>query len=313
MVTVKLSDFLRLVRWPNLLIVAITMCLMRYGIMVPMLAVNDIGIQMPLIDFCVLVLSVILITAAGNVVNDYFDVETDNINRPEKVLADKVVSRNALLNIYLVLNFTGFLLAFFISWKLELWNLVIIHLLASGLLYFYSSEFKRMPVIGNVVVALLSGLVPFMAGLYEWIYEAKNLEKYWFNFDFIWGYAGFAFLISWIREIIKDMQDVKGDRASGQNTLPVVAGIAVARWMAIVLLLIMMLLLAWLMHIQYSAGDYLSFNYILIALQLPLTYLTIITFRADATGQFRTASLVCKAIMLLGIAYTGIILLSLSQ
>ncbi|MCB0397393.1 MAG: geranylgeranylglycerol-phosphate geranylgeranyltransferase, partial [Flavobacteriales bacterium] len=302
---------LKLIRWPNLMIIAATMALIRYMLIAPMLAVNEIELQQGTLSFWLLVASTLFIAAAGNMINDYFDRDADAVNKPEKVVVGKRISEGAVMNIYLAFNVAGLLLAVYPALELDMLNLILVQLVVCGLLWFYSSTFKGTAIVGNLIVATLSGLIPLLAGMYEWMYEAKKLELYWFNFDFIWGYALFAFLLTWVREIVKDMEDYQGDLSAGLSTLPLIAGKGVARGMALILTIVIIICAGVVMKEQYRAADNTSFYYFLFLIQLPLTALFIMITRAKEQREYHRASSWSKWIMVLGLLYTIVIWYSL--
>jgi 4-hydroxybenzoate polyprenyltransferase len=173
-----MKALLKLIRWQNLLIIVITMCLMRYAILSSVLGKIGVGLyslagrttamslQMPLIDFILLVFATILIAAGGYVINDYFDIKTDLINRGKVIVGTKIPRRQAMMW-HNILNVLGVAMGFFISWRTGYIWMGILFLLVSGLLYFYSASYKRQFLIGNVIVALLIAMVPMLVVLYE--------------------------------------------------------------------------------------------------------------------------------------------------
>lgn len=194
--------FLQLIRWKNLLIVAMTQILVRYSLIFD---TPQHGVK----HFTLLVVTTLLIAAGGYIINDYFDVKIDRINKPHKVWIGKTISRRSALLVHQLFSAAGILLAFLIGWKA-----VLINVLSVWLLWFYASGFKKKPFIGNFVVALLTALVIAEIAL---VYDPSN--------RLIYMYAVFAFFINLIREIIKDMEDMKGDEAHGAKTIPILYGI----------------------------------------------------------------------------------------
>src|SRR5512136_1860052 len=149
-----MKTFLKLIRWPNLLIVALTMVMMRYAVIEPVISkiyvviTGGTGGQIPLSlkypwsDFLILIIATLLITAGGYVINDYFDIKTDLINRGEVIVGTKIPRRQAMMW-HNILNIAGVLAGFYISWKSRFLWLGILFLIVSGLLYFYSASYKR--------------------------------------------------------------------------------------------------------------------------------------------------------------------------
>lgn len=167
-------------------------------------------------DFILLLLSVFFIAAGGNIINDYFDVKADRVNKPDRLIIDKYIKRRWAIILNWTFNGIGFLIAMYLSIKLDNWWIVSIAFLTINLLYFYSAVFKRKFLIGNLVVALLTAIVPIYVYLYlhfsTFDFTDSNIYRHTdSHFLLILTYAGFAFFFNLIREIIKDMADVKGD------------------------------------------------------------------------------------------------------
>jgi 4-hydroxybenzoate polyprenyltransferase len=183
------------------------------------------------LDFILLLLSVFFIAAAGNIINDYFDVKADRVNKPDRLIIDKYIKRRWAIILNWTFNGIGFLISMYLSIKLDNWWIVSIAFLTINLLYFYSAVFKRKFLIGNIVVALLTAIVPIYVYLYLHFSSFGPTNSFLHQhsesrFLLILVYAGFAFFFNFIREIIKDMADVKGDLLLKSQTLPIRFGFA---------------------------------------------------------------------------------------
>jgi 4-hydroxybenzoate polyprenyltransferase len=229
----------------------------------------------------VLSLSTILIAAAGYIINDYYDVKIDLINKPERVVIGKSITRRYAILSHTFLSFTGVALGFLLSWQIG-----VINFFSSFLLWLYSNNLKRQPFIGNLSIAFLTGL---SISLLNWLYHSNVL--------LINIYASFAFFMTLVREIIKDMEDLKGDNTYGCRTLPIVWGIRKTKE-ALYVLLALFVLSVLCIHFLFSS---LPIYYFLAFLFLPLTFLLIRLIRADTKFDFYHLSTLSKAIMLLGI------------
>lgn len=315
-----MKAFLNLIRWKNLVIVVLTMVLMRYAIIEPLLnqirvvIVSSIGLeesmklQMPWYDFAVLVLATVLITAGGYVINDYFDIKTDLINRGEVLVGTKIPRRKAILW-HSILNIAGIIAGFYVSLRAGYFWLGTLFLLVSGLLYFYSASYKRQFLIGNLVVATLTAMVPMLVVIYEWpaLYRyyqvnAEILPKFDLILYWVGGFSLFAFLTTLTREIIKDIEDFEGDMAYGRNTIPVIIGINSTRIVAISLILITIALLYLVWY--FLVNDWITFIYLTILIVIPL-FLVIYKLKTDVTRRkIHGASNMMKIVMLTGILYS---------
>lgn len=229
----------------------------------------------------ILSLSTVLIAAGGYIINDYYDVKIDFVNKPERVVVDKVLKRRVVMAAHSVLNFIGIALGLFISLKI-----VLINFLSALLLWAYSNQLKRLPFIGNLAVALLTGASLLVVAVYY--------EK---NIFLVLVYAIFAFSITLIREIIKDIEDVKGDSVFGCKTIPVIWGI---RKTKLIIYLLSVIFVGLLFYLASLLNNPILTMYFVI-LVVPIAFLIIRLFRADTKKDFSYLSSFCKLLMLSGI------------
>lgn len=318
-----MKEFLDLIRWRNLLIIIITMVLMRYAIIAPLLSkvlitpVNNpvareaMHLQFPLFSFILLVLATVLISAGGYVINDYFDIRADLINRGKVIVGTKIERRAAMLW-HLVLNFIGIIIGFYISWLSGFLMMGAIFLIVSGLLYFYSASYKKQFLIGNIIIALLTASVPMIVALYEWpalyrYYAVNAVKSPEMDFILWWvgGFALFAFLTTLSREIIKDIEDFSGDREYGRNTVPVVLGIVPAKIFSIIinLVIITLLYLIW----YYYVRDNITLIYMSAAVVLPVLAATFILLRGSSREKLHLSGNMMKVAMLFGVLYSVVV------
>jgi len=324
-----MKTFLKLIRWPNLLIVALTMILMRYAVIEPVISKISIvlnggtgeaiplTLKFPWYDFLILVIATLFITAGGYVINDYFDIKTDLINRGEVIVGTKIPRRQAM-KWHNILNIAGVAAGFYISWKAGYFWMGILFLIVSGLLYFYSASYKRQFLIGNLVVALLTAMVPMLVVFYEWPalyrYSALNavvIPHLGLVFYWVGGFALFAFLTTLTREIIKDIEDFEGDIAYGRNTIPVVTGILTSKIISVILILITIALLyiVW----NYFLHDKITLIYISCIVVLPLLYVIYQLIMSQGKKELHSASRLMKIIQIAGILYSVVVKLILDQ
>lgn len=234
-------------------------------------------------EFALLTFATVCIAAAGYIINDYYDVKIDAINRPDRILVGRAIRRRRAMFAHIILSFVGIAIGFWLSIPVGLINLG-----AVLLLWGYSARLKKMLLIGNVVVALLSASMLLVVAVH-----ADTLNKVTL------GYAFFALLISLIREIIKDMEDVKGDASFDCRTLPIVAGL---RNTKLVLYPIIALFLGFLIVVILHPKTSLIFDvYMLLLVLLPSVWLVIKLVRADRKRDFTFLSNLNKFIMLTGI------------
>lgn len=311
--------FLKLIRFPNLLVVALTQYLMRFCIIYPILRMNNFDLQFSELDFFLLVMSTVLITAAGYIINDYFDTKTDLLNRPDTVIVGSRISRRVAMTLHTIFNVIGVALGVYISYKVGFIGLGSIFFITAVLLWFYSTEYKRQLLIGNIIVSILTALVPFLVALYEVpmlnkVYKEVLLGNHTnMNKILIWilGFSFFAFITTIIREIIKDIEDFEGDHAYGRNTLPIVIGINYTRLIVIILICIT---IAALLFVYFSfLDDPITIWYFIVALILPMLYLIFRLIRAKEKKDYTFSSLLTKIIMLAGLVYSLVVYYTISQ
>lgn len=317
----KLIDFLRLIRFPNLFIIALTQYAIRFGIIYPFLSQAGMDLFMPEKLFALLVLATVLIAASGYIINDYFDIKVDYLNRPRRLVVGKTIKRRHAMALHLVINGVAIFIAAYVAYKIGHPLLVLFQLVSAALLWFYSVTFKKQILIGNLIIASLTALVPFTAGYYEiavMFDEVSSLGDYDINLTsllfsikyllyWIIGYSIFAFLLTLIREIVKDMEDIEGDKEFGCKTLPIVYGIPKAKNIAIFLTLLMLSAIAALETIQAISRDWISLAYFFIFISLPLLYILYRLFKAKNKKDFFIISQSIKVCMLFGILYTLVI------
>ena len=337
--------FIKLIRLPNLLIIVLTQYAIRFGIIYPMLLINGIDLQMSEVDFFLLSLSTVMIAASGYIINDYFDLKIDRVNRPDKIIIGKYLKRRLAMGAHVVINSLAIILAAYVAYRMGNWKLIFIQLMAAGALWYYSISFKRQVLVGNVVVALLAALVPFVAGLYELILQhtrAEDIvngvlffvesgtpfEQVMFEFKIVlsntmkWviGFSVFAFLSTMVREIVKDIEDYEGDKKYFSNTLAVMHGKEKAKRVAQLFVVVMLLLIGYVQYNQVIVNDgggtveraqsqtkaLITAIYFLFVLQIPLLYVLFKLQKARVKRDYSKLSWNMKAIMLLGILYIAV-------
>lgn len=302
-------SFLKLIRIQNLLIIAFTQYMVRWCLLYPVLRLGGYQLEMSDLNFFLLSLSTVMIAAAGYIINDYFDVRIDKVNKPERMVIDKGVKRRVAMGAHTLINILAVLIALYVSWAVGNWKLVIIQIVCTAGLWLYSTNFKRQFLIGNFVIAAFTAMVPLVVGIYEWACHTKYNTSFSLR-DISWysllGLSFFAFITTLLREIIKDIEDYEGDIAYGCKTLPIVLGIRTAQYIVVLLAVATMALLAYFQVTVFSQ-NMLSLYYFLIALQLPFLFLIYKTLTAKTKKQFRLAGNTAKFIMLMGVCYLFII------
>ncbi|MDP4636635.1 MAG: geranylgeranylglycerol-phosphate geranylgeranyltransferase [Crocinitomicaceae bacterium] len=267
------------------------------------------GYSISWIDFILLVFSTCLIAAGGNIINDYFDVKADRINKPEKLIITKHIKRRWAIVSHWSFNGIAFLIGIYLSIKYNSLSFVFIHLISINLLWFYSMYFKRKVLIGNIMIAFLTALVPMLALLFM-IYSPNESNQLadpsafgWimdYDFALIQFITFFAFVQNLAREILKDIQDIEGDKLIYVKSLPMVIGIKKTMAITFLLLSFLPVFLLFLFFSQaYLTSSFVLNNWtFLLAGVINLIILLLILL---GKGNFKFYDRLIKISMLLGI------------
>ncbi len=284
---------------------------LRYGLILPILGQYELSPVLSDFLFALVVLSTLLLAASGYIINDYFDIRIDRINKPQKVLVGRVISRRTALFWHVVLTLGGILLGLFIAYisRKEIYALMFIGV--PVLLWYYSTTFKRHIVIGNLVISLMTGIVVLLVVSVEFAMLAKvhgeavirteacSVAWFWTS-----GFAIFAFLSNFVREIIKDTEDMKGDKAVGCKTLPIALGLPLTK--TFVLLIEGFTLIAlWSIYFFVDAFRHIPYAlpYFIVGFTLPHLLLIFTWMRARVSAQYHRVSTISKLIILMGVIF----------
>lgn len=298
-------NILKLIRYQNLIIIGLTQYLFRYCIEIPIMKMEPVYPVMSNLNFALLVISTILIAAAGYAINDYFDIRTDRINRPDKIIVGKHISRRTAMLIHTVFSIIGILIGIYISYKVGSLKLSVIFIVICLLLWLYSIKYKAYFFVGNFLVAFNSAMVILIVWLFDFtalistnqiIIVHKNLFEF-----FLWSFVGFAFVLTIIREILKDIEDIDGDRKVGCSTIPVVIGIPKTKIILSFFILFSVLLLSYYAWLSLQSHNYYILLYLILIIIFPLIYMLFILFRAKNKNDFTFLSNVTKFIIVAGV------------
>ena len=298
--------FFRLIRSLNLLFIVLTQVLFQYCIVIPTLRANHIQPTLSPLLFSLLVLASVTIAAAGYIINDYFDLNIDRVNKPEKLVVDKIIKRRWAILWHFGLSLFGGLLSLYLAWRLSNLLLALGNLLCIALLWFYSTTFKKKLLIGNIIISLLTAwvvLVLWVSELPRLFYNVipEELDTLSRIFKLAALYGGFAFISSLIREVVKDVEDMNGDSKYGGRTMPIVWGVNVSKvfaatWTivliaAIIILQLYVLPFRWWWSLLYSG----------LLIILPLLIILRKLYKAYTPKEFHEISNWIKLVMLTGI------------
>jgi len=313
------KKLIKIIRIPNLLIIVFTMIVIRYGVVYAFVKYNGFELQLSILQFLLLILSTVLIAAGGYVVNAYQDRKIDKENHPEYFTEEDENCCSKMLNLYNYLTVFGVVLGAVLSYSVGQFMFTGIFLLVAGLLWFYSTTYKFMPFVGNVIVAFLTGLVPLMLVIFEiplltakyHDFLVKHNVDFMPLFYFVGTFSVFAFLTNLMREIVKDLEDFTGDAVYKKNTIPVYFG-EFAGKIAAFLIGAGTVFLLMLIQFKYQLGN-TSFWYLLLAVSLPLGVVSVKLFFDNKPEQYHVSSLILKFIMLSGILYSVVFYFNLQN
>ncbi len=297
-------NFLNLIRYQNLLFIALVQVFIKYGLF----QTFEVDVTLTTIDFLLLVIATLCIAAAGNIINDIYDVEIDRINKPKKVLIGKKISERTANGLYIGLSIVGVAIGFYLSNRIGKPGFAALFVVFSGLLYLYSSFLKGIFLVGNLLISALVAMSLVIVGLFDLLpaISAENLPSQSAVFKIVLNYALFAFVINLIREIVKDLQDVNGDKKGGMNTLPI--SIGRKRTVTIVFLFGIFTVLGVVFYMYQNLYDHqVLILYFLFAVIGPLLYFCIKAWDAKTQKDYAVLSVILKIIMFLGICSIGLI------
>lgn len=255
-------------------------------------------------QYGLLVLSTVLLAAAGYVINNIYDVASDTINKPNDVVIGKGISETAAYNIYIALNITGVALGFLLSNIILRPGFASLFILIASLLYFYATTLKQIMILGNFVVALLLSVSVLIIGVFDLFpaTDAANQAQMAALFSILLDYALFAFMINFVREIIKDIEDVNGDYNQGMSTLPIAIGINRSAKIALGIAIIPLILCALYIKTYFvEHGLFIATFYAFAFVLAPLLYFIVKIFAAKTQKDFHHLSTILKLILFFGI------------
>ncbi len=289
-------NFFKLIRLPNLLMIGVAQFLFRYTLVIPILNISEKFILLTHYDFALLVVSTLSIAAGGYIINDIEDRETDRVNKPNKIIIGEKISANNAYKLYFLFTAAGIATGFYLQFYRPIVYIGYINLISSGLLYFYSTTYKGIILLGNIIISLLTALSIALVVLTEPLALSDTTV-----ISITAGYIVFSFLVSFAREVIKDLEDMDGDADADFKTLPVVMGTFAGKVTAIIIISIVLLLIIYIQIISEQWKSLIPFLYVLLLIQIPLACLLNLIARAKTKNDFYKTSLLAKGIMVSGI------------
>lgn len=289
--------YLKLIRYQNLLFIALVQIFIKYGLFHPF----GIDITLNAFGFSLLVIATLCLAAAGNIINDIYDVEIDKINKPTKRLIGTSISEKSANKLFIILNIVGVAIGFYLSNMIDKPGFSALFIVISALLYLYASYLKGMLIVGNLLISGLVAMSLIIVGLYDLLpaITPENQATQSTIFSIVLDYAGFAFFINFIREIVKDLQDINGDKKGGINSLPIALGRDRTVYVVFGLACLMTVSVVFYMY-EYLYAQQTLLLYFLFLIVAPLLYFCIKTWGAKTQKEFSFLSNLLKIVMLTG-------------
>ena len=301
--------YLKLIRYQNLLMLAFMQLIFRYGF----LELQNIPLALTDWQYALLVLATVCIAAGGYIINNIVDVETDTENKPGDVIVGKFISETKAYNLYIGFTVIGVAIGFYLSNVIDKPSFTSLFIVIAATLYFYATSLKQSLLIGNIIVATLLSFSVIIIGIFD-LYPVTNEENrsvMGLLFGILLDYAIFAFIINFIREIVKDLQDMEGDSNQGMNTLPIAFGTKKTSKLVFGLSFIpVILILNYINSNLFSANLFFATVFGLVFILAPLLYFTIKIWSANNQRDFHHLSTVLKWILFFGIL--SIVVISLN-
>jgi 4-hydroxybenzoate polyprenyltransferase len=320
--------YIKILRLHNLLLLALAMFCVRFFLIGTWIHQTDlyfktidtarpIAFAMSNQLFALLVASSVLIAAAGYIINDYFDLKSDHVNRPGSNKIGKGVSRRMAMLLHIVLNLAALAIGLYLAYKCRTWRLIGIQLFTITALWFYSSYLKKSTGFGELVVSFVMALIPVSVFLYEYYFGFADLAKELNGIldssilpptarlglvpMVILGYSFLAFLTDFIRQNFKDLENMEGDRLIKNHTLAVTWGATNTRYLALALCIIVFSIIALFEYVMWNWGLNYTLWYAMAFVQLPLMAAIVIALRAREKKQYVILSRLLYAIMIAGV------------
>lgn len=315
-----MKDIARLVRLPNLLMIAFVQFSIQKAVITPIMQKYGFDLPENSVYLYMLIVATVLIAAGGYIINNYFDIKIDSINNPDKVVVGKSVSKRAAMLIYQIVTAMGVVVGLALAHLIKNYSLAFVFVVVPGVLWFYAASYKRQFLIGNLMVAFCSALVLITVALLEVGTLEQAYTKLLYSTPlpkeiYAWtgAFAMFSFISTLVRELIKDMQDIEGDGEMECRTVPIKIGIANTKIWVNVIILSIILLLLYALYFLIPIQDTINARFVWIGLVLPFGFLAYLVQTSHSSKAFEQAATFAKYIMLVGVLYSYVFYYSMAK
>ncbi len=297
-----LLKFLKLIRFGNLIFVAVCLLLIRYAFFES----TSAAVSLSDFGYALLIIANLSLAAAGYIINDIYDVTTDRINKPKKLYIGNGISEKTAFNWFIGFNVIGVGIGFYLANVIGLPAFSALFIFSSALLYIYSSYLKNVPLAGNIAVSFLVAGVAALPGIFDLLpaINAVNREQQAMYFSILLDYSFFGFFINLLREMVKDQEDQQGDYNSGGNTLPLILGTARTNKVIFAIGLIPLVAIVYYVY-SYLFENTAAVLYVLFQILAPLLFFMVQIWTASEKKDFTRLSLILKIILFFGLISIG--------
>ena len=316
-----IKPYLQLLRIGNLTFIAILLYTMEKWVATPLLQAARFQELMPWWVMTLLIIGTVFIAAGGYVINDYFDVKIDKINRPDRLIITRHITRDGAMRLFQVFSIIGVAAGMAVAWWAHSWTLAMVFIVIPGLLWFYSASYKRQLLVGNIIVAFVSALVPLLVAIVnaDYLHSLYGEALIYTPITgqlYVWlsSFALFAFLMTLVREMVKDIEDIHGDQEMECRTMPIVWGINATKVIATVLLVATTALIGYIAFLVLPfphTWQSLSTRYIVFGLATPILCAIALLWASKTPLEYHRTQLIIKFVMFMGMLYSFVIYQSL--
>ncbi|SHF58828.1 4-hydroxybenzoate polyprenyltransferase [Salegentibacter echinorum] len=295
-------SFLKLVRWPNLAFIILSLVLIKFSFFEKF----EAFISLNTFGYSLLILATVCIAASGYVINDIYDVASDKINKPNKLIIGHYISEKRAYNSFIILNIIGVGLGFYLANILGKPVFVSVFIFSSAILYLYASYLKQIPILGNILISFLVALVILLPAIFD-LYPAitrQNKDLQALLFSILKDYAIFAFLITFLREMVKDQEDVNGDYNANIKTLPILLGHKLTNKIIFMIGVVPIIAIVYYIYTYIFQNTFLVI-YTLLFILAPLLYFQVKIWEAKRKKDYSHLSFILKIILFFGLISIG--------